>query len=229
MIFSSAPLRQIWRDDERNIVENMFVVCETGTNPNLNPLAEPDRCHRGGIGQIIPLAAHARGWNTGRVIIPAIFLATILDQLRHDHWGWTALGFAAQGLFSMRFLIQWLASEKQKKFVMPIQFWHFSIIGGSLNLVYSLHLWKAPLIFGAVASLHAAWRHPGSFGRLVLQSGSFAFSDIGHHRRTGGRRDQQHRREIAGNHKSPKRPPEGLREVKEDQGPQKHRHQDGKV
>ncbi len=38
--------------------------------------------------------------------------------------------------------------------------------------------------FGAVASLHAAWRHPGAFGRLVLQSGSFAFSDIGHHRRT---------------------------------------------
>jgi enterochelin esterase family protein len=38
--------------------------------------------------------------------------------------------------------------------------------------------------FGAVASLHAAWRHPGTFGRLVLQSGSFAFADIGHHRRT---------------------------------------------
>jgi enterochelin esterase family protein len=38
--------------------------------------------------------------------------------------------------------------------------------------------------FGAVASLHAAWRHPGAFGRLVLQSGSFAFADIGHHRRT---------------------------------------------
>ena len=38
--------------------------------------------------------------------------------------------------------------------------------------------------FGAVASLHAAWRHPGSYGRLVLQSGSFAFSDIGHHRRS---------------------------------------------
>jgi enterochelin esterase family protein len=38
--------------------------------------------------------------------------------------------------------------------------------------------------FGGVASLHAAWRHPGVFGRLVLQSGSFAFSDIGHHRRT---------------------------------------------
>jgi enterochelin esterase family protein len=38
--------------------------------------------------------------------------------------------------------------------------------------------------FGAVASLHAAWRHPGRYGRLLLQSGSFAFSDIGHHRRS---------------------------------------------
>ena len=37
--------------------------------------------------------------------------------------------------------------------------------------------------FGAVAALSAAWRHPGSFGRLLLQSGSFAFSDIGPGRR----------------------------------------------
>jgi enterochelin esterase family protein len=37
--------------------------------------------------------------------------------------------------------------------------------------------------FGAVAALHAAWSRPGTFGRLLLQSGSFAFSDIGHHQR----------------------------------------------
>jgi enterochelin esterase-like enzyme len=37
--------------------------------------------------------------------------------------------------------------------------------------------------FGAVASLHTAWRYPSLFGRLLLQSGSFAFADIGHHRR----------------------------------------------
>lgn len=37
--------------------------------------------------------------------------------------------------------------------------------------------------FGAVASLHTAWRHPGAFGRLLLQSGSYAFSDLGRHRR----------------------------------------------
>ncbi len=37
--------------------------------------------------------------------------------------------------------------------------------------------------FGGVASLHTAWRNPGLFGRLLLQSGSFAFSDIGDHQR----------------------------------------------
>ncbi len=37
--------------------------------------------------------------------------------------------------------------------------------------------------FGAVATLHTAWRHPDCFDRLLLQSGSFAFSDIGDHSR----------------------------------------------
>jgi enterochelin esterase family protein len=36
--------------------------------------------------------------------------------------------------------------------------------------------------FGAVASLHTAWSHPQVFGRLLLQSGSFAFSEIGPHK-----------------------------------------------
>lgn len=37
--------------------------------------------------------------------------------------------------------------------------------------------------FGGVASLHAAWKHPDLFGNLLLQSGSFAFSDLGRHHR----------------------------------------------
>ncbi|MEX0708771.1 MAG: alpha/beta hydrolase-fold protein [Woeseia sp.] len=37
--------------------------------------------------------------------------------------------------------------------------------------------------FGGVAALHAAWRNPGVFDRLLLQSGSFAFSDLGRHQR----------------------------------------------
>jgi len=37
--------------------------------------------------------------------------------------------------------------------------------------------------FGGVAALHAAWRYPDCFGKLLLQSGSFAFSDLGRHER----------------------------------------------
>lgn len=38
--------------------------------------------------------------------------------------------------------------------------------------------------FGAVASLSTAWRYPNAFGSLILQSGSFAFTDIGQHSRS---------------------------------------------
>jgi enterochelin esterase family protein len=38
--------------------------------------------------------------------------------------------------------------------------------------------------FGAVSSLFTAWHRPGVFGRLILQSGSFVFTDVGHHGRS---------------------------------------------
>lgn len=38
--------------------------------------------------------------------------------------------------------------------------------------------------FGAVAALHAAWKYPNLYGNLLLQSGSFAFSDLGRHKRS---------------------------------------------
>jgi lipid-A-disaccharide synthase-like uncharacterized protein len=52
---------------------------------------------------------------------------------------WVLLGFVAQGLFTARFLVQWIASERAGKMVMPIAFWFFSIGGGLLLLVYALY------------------------------------------------------------------------------------------
>jgi lipid-A-disaccharide synthase-like uncharacterized protein len=52
---------------------------------------------------------------------------------------WVLLGFAAQALFTARFLVQWIASERQGKSVIPIAFWFFSIGGGLLLLVYALY------------------------------------------------------------------------------------------
>jgi lipid-A-disaccharide synthase-like uncharacterized protein len=52
---------------------------------------------------------------------------------------WLALGFLAQALFTARFLVQWIASERAGKSVIPVAFWFFSIGGGALLLVYALY------------------------------------------------------------------------------------------
>ena len=52
---------------------------------------------------------------------------------------WVALGFAAQALFSMRFLVQWIASERAGRSIIPLAFWWFSITGGVLLFVYALY------------------------------------------------------------------------------------------
>jgi lipid-A-disaccharide synthase-like uncharacterized protein len=52
---------------------------------------------------------------------------------------WVVLGLIAQGLFTMRFLVQWIASERAGHSVIPLAFWLFSIGGGILLLVYALY------------------------------------------------------------------------------------------
>ncbi len=52
---------------------------------------------------------------------------------------WVILGFAAQLMFTGRFAVQWLASERQGKMVIPIAFWFFSIAGGLLLFIYAIH------------------------------------------------------------------------------------------
>ena len=52
---------------------------------------------------------------------------------------WIALGFLAQALFTMRFAVQWIASERAGKSVVPMAFWLFSIGGGLLLLIYALY------------------------------------------------------------------------------------------
>jgi len=53
--------------------------------------------------------------------------------------GWVILGFVAQAFFTMRFVVQWIASERARQSVIPIAFWFFSIGGGVLLLIYALY------------------------------------------------------------------------------------------
>ena len=50
-----------------------------------------------------------------------------------------AMGFVAQGLFTMRFVVQWIASERARASVVPVAFWFFSLGGGILLLSYALY------------------------------------------------------------------------------------------
>ena len=52
---------------------------------------------------------------------------------------WIMLGFIAQGLFTMRFLVQWIASERAGRSIIPIAFWFFSLGGGLLLFIYAIH------------------------------------------------------------------------------------------
>ncbi len=61
------------------------------------------------------------------------------------------LGFVAQALFTMRFLVQWIASERAGHSVIPLAFWIFSIGGGMLLLVYALYR-KDPVFIAGQAS-----------------------------------------------------------------------------
>ncbi|KZL21788.1 lipid-A-disaccharide synthase [Pseudovibrio axinellae] len=51
---------------------------------------------------------------------------------------WVLWGFVAQFMFMMRFMIQWIASERVGRSIVPVAFWFFSIGGGSLLLTYAI-------------------------------------------------------------------------------------------
>jgi lipid-A-disaccharide synthase-like uncharacterized protein len=61
---------------------------------------------------------------------------------------WVIIGFAGQGLFTARFLVQWLASERKRDSVVPVQFWWLSLLGGLVLLAYVTHRRDPVLIVG---------------------------------------------------------------------------------
>jgi lipid-A-disaccharide synthase-like uncharacterized protein len=61
---------------------------------------------------------------------------------------WLAFGILAQLLFTARFIVQWIASERAGRSVMPMAFWVFSIVGGMMTLVYGLVRREPIIIMG---------------------------------------------------------------------------------
>ena len=61
---------------------------------------------------------------------------------------WLAIGFAGQLLFMTRFIVQWIASERNKRSVIPIAFWYLSLFGSLALLSYAVHKRDPVFILG---------------------------------------------------------------------------------
>jgi lipid-A-disaccharide synthase-like uncharacterized protein len=66
---------------------------------------------------------------------------------------WTAIGFIGQALFSARFLIQWIHSERIKRSIVPEAFWYFSVAGGITLLAYAIYREDPVFILGQALGL----------------------------------------------------------------------------
>ena len=67
--------------------------------------------------------------------------------LGHADWG-ILIGYVAQIMFAMRFVVQWIASERAGRSVVPMAFWVFSIGGGVMLLGYALYRRDPVFIIG---------------------------------------------------------------------------------
>ena len=80
---------------------------------------------------------------------------------------WLAIGLFGQLLFSMRFILQWLASEKIKRSIVPNIFWYFSLAGGIVLFIYAIYrrdpvfiLGQGAGIFIYLRNIYFILRHP---------------------------------------------------------------------
>jgi lipid-A-disaccharide synthase-like uncharacterized protein len=66
---------------------------------------------------------------------------------------WLAIGFGGQALFSLRFLVQWIHSERRRESVVPVAFWYFSLAGGVTLLTYAIYRLDPVFITGQALGL----------------------------------------------------------------------------
>jgi len=66
---------------------------------------------------------------------------------------WVAFGFLGQVSFSLRFIIQWISSERRKMSFIPIYFWYFSLAGGTILTIYAFHRRDPVFLVGQISGL----------------------------------------------------------------------------
>ncbi|MFA6178536.1 MAG: lipid-A-disaccharide synthase N-terminal domain-containing protein [Methylophilaceae bacterium] len=83
------------------------------------------------------------------------FLAHLIEALRSYVTGmpttdliWLGIGLVGQCLFMMRFIVQWIHSERHQQSLIPVSFWYLSLSGGLIVLAYGFHRADPVIILG---------------------------------------------------------------------------------
>jgi lipid-A-disaccharide synthase-like uncharacterized protein len=78
------------------------------------------------------------------------YVEPVVPWLYADSTLWTCVGLTGGLLFSSRFVLQWIHSERKGRLVVPAAFWYLSFWGSLISLVYAIHLDKLPIILSYV-------------------------------------------------------------------------------
>ena len=89
--------------------------------------------------------------------------------LSNVDWG-ILIGYFAQAMFAMRFVVQWIASERAGRSVVPTAFWVFSIGGGLMLLGYAIYRRDPVFIIGQAFGVFVYLRNL----QFVIRSGGTA-------------------------------------------------------
>jgi lipid-A-disaccharide synthase-like uncharacterized protein len=99
-----------------------------------------------------------------------------IDGFLHDvfvtnfTW-WAAIGIFGQLLFMARFVVQWIASERAGRSVVPLAFWFFSIGGAAIVLAYGIHRRDPVIILGQTLSFFIYFRNLALIAKERRQRG----------------------------------------------------------
>jgi lipid-A-disaccharide synthase-like uncharacterized protein len=72
---------------------------------------------------------------------------------------WLVLGFVGQVAFTGRFFVQWIASEREGRSVVPVSFWTMSIVGSGLLLAYAIYRRDPVFVLGQSTGLFVYFRN----------------------------------------------------------------------
>lgn len=72
---------------------------------------------------------------------------------------WIGIGLAGQFMFMLRFIVQWIVSERARRSVIPVSFWWFSVAGAAILLVYAIHRLDPVFILGQLLGFVVYFRN----------------------------------------------------------------------